>query len=882
MANLRENTTIGGSIAITAKNISEYLENISGGNGGGGLELHDMYFEDYISINNITDLNQLSPLSDIGLFATKGGITTTNENIYGKLTVDQVLTQSFWKDQPFTLETNYILTKSPTMDRSIMIVLNLDPNPAIKRLALMCYHITTKVWYRMDTDTKTGQLTKNWVVDENVVREFKNFSTVASTLKTEFTKTSSDLLSLNTRMGKVETLSASNKNRLDGVDKKITDIEKDKISGGSVVQVVGASTVNVMSQKSVSDELKKKQDNLTFVGVGPDVMKTGAYGLGSNVISLGSSDSDNTGKETGFYYQPNPTSGAFFMDVRWSANGTPAFRLSNVPYTNDFFLNSATKNGALTLNDKVKIIHDGNTWTDRNGYLKNKSDNVHTLTTSNLVQVTGTATANVMSQKSVTDELNKKLTGGNVVQVTGASVVDVMSQKIVTDELNKRPLTTTMNTELGKKITGGNVVQAVGSSTVDVMSQKVTTDQLNLRPLTTYVNTELNKRITGGNVVQGVGTSLVDVLSQKAITDLLSGKFDDKGNLTSSINLDDLKTSAHAGVYANPSKAVAKKELNYPNGGGHAGALLVLASAGVTQIYITYRSNKDVIWKRGFYRNAWTEWSRVIDTDNVLSSTGNDDTNPMSQKAVTDGLNSKISGGNVVQAVGTSTVDVISQKIVTDQLNLKVAKTQIVQAVGTSTTNIISQKVVTDQLNLRPLTTVMNTELGKKRDLTDSFFTPNTGISLVYTSNGAGTLFRDMHAEDGWDPTFHHYTEDSQGGKSSWSGMHKFDRRESGTVATREWVSSQTGQGTERVVIFNGWVSANAEGSSAIRYVNNTGKVELVRIDSGGVSASTITSISAIGNFVLDTDKWLRLFPNEKLRIGYGAGSGNITIVSYR
>lgn len=55
------------------------------------------------------------------------------------------------------------------------------------------------------------------------------------------------------------------------------------------------------------------------------------------------------------------------------------------------------------------------------------------LSVHNVVQSTGSSTADVMSQKAVTDELNTKLGSDKVAQSTGDSTTGIMSQKAVTD-----------------------------------------------------------------------------------------------------------------------------------------------------------------------------------------------------------------------------------------------------------------------------------------------------------------------------------------------------------------------------------------------------------------------------------------------------------------
>lgn len=61
---------------------------------------------------------------------------------------------------------------------------------------------------------------------------------------------------------------------------------------------------------------------------------------------------------------------------------------------------------------------------------------VNESTTISIVQTTGTSTTSVMSQKAVTDALNRKLSQDNISQETGNSTTIVMSQDAVTKALN--------------------------------------------------------------------------------------------------------------------------------------------------------------------------------------------------------------------------------------------------------------------------------------------------------------------------------------------------------------------------------------------------------------------------------------------------------------
>ena len=79
-------------------------------------------------------------------------------------------------------------------------------------------------------------------------------------------------------------------------------------------------------------------------------------------------------------------------------------------------------------------------------------------------------------------------------------------------------------------------------------------------------------------------------------------------------NLDNYQTP---GLYAQDMNANTSAELNYPE--NSAGSLVVLRSAGVTQVYRTYNSSRT--WSRSKYSNGpWTPWAREYNTQNKPSA----------------------------------------------------------------------------------------------------------------------------------------------------------------------------------------------------------------------------------------------------------------------
>ncbi|MNI31849.1 hypothetical protein D3C73_857430 [compost metagenome] len=76
----------------------------------------------------------------------------------------------------------------------------------------------------------------------------------------------------------------------------------------------------------------------------------------------------------------------------------------------------------------------------------------------------------------------------------------------------------------------------------------------------------------------------------------------------------DLNTYQTPGFYVQPATADATSGSNYPV--DLAGTLLVLKSAGICQIYITYSADGNRrIYYRNFYSNAWSAWTAIYDTN---------------------------------------------------------------------------------------------------------------------------------------------------------------------------------------------------------------------------------------------------------------------------
>lgn len=162
-------------------------------------------------------------------------------------------------------------------------------------------------------------------------------------------------------------------------------------------------------------------------------------------------------------------------------------------------------------------------------------------------QTTGQSTTQIMSQKSITDELNKKADTSSlpiITSSTGNSQTKVMSQYGVTNELAGKASISSLSTvatsgsynDLINRPSIPSISQSTGSSTSSVMSQNAVTTQLNNKvdkisgkglstnDYTTNEKNKLSNIESGANhttIVQSTGSSTTSVMSQKAVTDSL-------------------------------------------------------------------------------------------------------------------------------------------------------------------------------------------------------------------------------------------------------------------------------------------------------------------------------------------------------------------------
>lgn len=144
-------------------------------------------------------------------------------------------------------------------------------------------------------------------------------------------------------------------------------------------KLVGTGAEQIPLSKNIPSLLGTAATKNVGTGAG-NVMEVGAFGLGSKMLE-GSNGKRNP---TGFYYLDPSTGanlfggGSFAMDVSYFYVGTTnhihAFRLSNTPYTDEFFLHAGDGSyAANSLKMGVKIWHGGNATKDSNGFLKGAS-----------------------------------------------------------------------------------------------------------------------------------------------------------------------------------------------------------------------------------------------------------------------------------------------------------------------------------------------------------------------------------------------------------------------------------------------------------------------------------------------------------------------------
>lgn len=106
------------------------------------------------------------------------------------------------------------------------------------------------------------------------------------------------------------------------------------------------------------------------------------------------------------------------------------------------------------------------------------------------------------------------------------------------------------------------------------------------------------RKVNGRALTQDINVTSQDIFDTQSIP------------IDANQNLDNYQTPGLYVQYANANTSTA---LNYPE--SLAGALMVLKSAGITQVYYVYNSSR--IWTRSKYGTApWTPWAREYNTAN--------------------------------------------------------------------------------------------------------------------------------------------------------------------------------------------------------------------------------------------------------------------------
>ena len=337
-----------------------------------------------------------------------------------------------------------------------------------------------------------------------------------------------------------------------------------------------------------------------------------------------------------------------------------------------------------------------------------KFDDKNVLTEDSIVQSTGTATDKVMSQKTITDELNKKANSSDI-PTQLSQLNEDETHRVVTDtekgiwngksdfngdynSLTNKPTIPTKTSQLTNDSNYAtvadipSVVQSTGTSTTAVMSQKATTDALakkmdnfsisigstnggNPRP-TLFVTVDYNNFTSNSGAYFKLSATGChgNGASYAFLEDIIIGV-----SYSGTISCNVYKyTQTECGIYQGANRhygdvfyvhdSTAKTVKFYILLGQYSSAQFtpatkiglsraISAANGITQHTgaPTYYSSGDIVWANG--NN--TTYARLNDIPGVVQSTGTGENTVMSQKATTDELAKKIdkTGGNFTGAV---------------------------------------------------------------------------------------------------------------------------------------------------------------------------------------------------------------------------------------
>jgi hypothetical protein len=594
---------------------------------------------------------------------------------------------------------------------------------------------------------------------------------------------------------------------IDPLEKQIIEI-REKIP--RVVQYPGTSTMDVMSQKSITDILANTGTGVRVVqNTGTSLLEVMSQNAVTVELDHKASVSDiphivqNTGSSTEWIMSQKATTDAITNSITVTVVQTTGSSTQNVMSQNAVTTYLASK---ASYSDIPVVLQSEGTSQQavmsQNAVTYFLSGKASKSDIPVVVQDMGTNEETVMSQNAVTqilmshqDEIDGKINLSAIVQVTGTSETDIMSQEAVTDALDL-------------KVNKTQIVQATGTSETDIISQKAVTDALNLK-------------IDDSQIVQATGTSETDIMSQEAVTGALDLKVDKTQivQVTGTSGTDVMSQSAVSSefisVNANMSAMLSDIE-----------AALALKVDDSQIVQVTGTSETDIMSQKAVTALIGTDitdlkdeleaeitegLAQKVDRTQIVQATGTSETDIMSQKAVTDtvdenitelkdeleteiteGLALKVDRTQIVQETGISETDIMSQKAVTDTVDekitelkdeleteiteglaLKIDRTQIVQATGTSETDIMSQNAVTSIMDvlvyqetewetLHSMLQSSGLVRGRKYLITDfrtSYITPVTGIRaygeaepLAVTAESANTLsplaFSSLHPGD--------------------------------------------------------------------------------------------------------------------------------------
>lgn len=434
-------------------------------------------------------------------------------------------------------------------------------------------------------------------------------------------------------------------------DKKFSTIVKNILSRSNAQQIRNDLQLGTAATRDVG----------TSAG---EVLVVGdAFGLGGSISNGVSGDPI---APTGFGYYSGV---GFFINVRYTAH-TAGFRISNRPYSNDFYLESSDSSNRETFSPRVSILHTGN-----------------------ILSSTGNSPLYPMTQAATTAALNQKVSNTtSIIAGTGLEGGGTLSQN--------RTLSVKYGTTAGTAVEGNDsrVVNALqkGNNLNDVPNKTLARQYLGL----------------GSAATRDVGTGLGNVLENGEYGFGRSSRHNRLGEILGS------------GFY---SWGTVDGEVDgIPDGMSVNGAMMLnlpwqYGDQHRVQLWAQHVSDRYYFRRKlsGILQSP----VEILHTGNILSSTGTSSQYPMTQAAVTSALNTKADKSYVDTELGKkATVGTGSTQVRTNsQLDSRYVQGQagtsgtqfrnnsqndsryiqggsVVQTTGTSTTNVMSQKAVTDSL----------------------------------------------------------------------------------------------------------------------------------------------------------------------------------------